>query len=191
MASPSFATPTRWSSSAPGAVAGFIRARKPAQRRPPETGGNPPPAQVSAEALVEPNRRHIPSEHGPLHTAASLSHGDVRQRRHQLIARPLPSMARPDEDIFDVQRGARDEGGVCKEVHCHPYRCLTAPANQRAKIGTPAKAVAADGRPRGIKPIQELFVPGQAPQHRKDCRDIANGPRSNSKRLGHQSRHLF
>jgi hypothetical protein len=123
--------------------------------------------------LVDTDRRPVPVEHRPLHPPAPAPHRDARQRAQQGPAGALPALGRRDEEVFQVERGARQERRVREEVEGEADGPAAAATDEGLEVTASTEAVAPDARRGGHALARQPLVLGQTADQCEDGRDVA------------------
>src|SRR5258706_15216881 len=85
------------------------------ERRTREALDDPLLHRRGTEARVEPDRRLVPVEHGPLEAPVVPLDSDPRERRHQRTADAASARDRPHEQILEIEAGPAEERRVALE----------------------------------------------------------------------------
>src|SRR3989442_10241831 len=147
--------------------------REPAQRRAGEPREDPLLREAGAEPPVEADRRRVPVEHRPLHAPTAAPHGDPRQRAQEGLAGAVAALLGQHEQVFEVERGLRQEGGVREEVECEADGAGAAPADQRLEIAAAAEAVSPHRGGGGDALGRETLVTREAADQLADHAGVA------------------
>src|SRR5207244_5287901 len=134
--------------------------REPAERRAGETGEDPLLAELRPEPPVEPDRRRVPVEYHPFHSAAPAPQGDPRQLGEQRPAGAPPALFGQDEEILEVERRTSHKRRVREEVEGEAAGGAAPPADEGLEVGPPPEAVAADLHGGGLHPASDRRGPG-------------------------------
>ena len=89
-----------------------------------EAAGSPLGLQFRAEGLIEVDGRLVPVEDGPFHAPAAARVGEFSELKQQGLADALAAEFGAHEEVFEVEAGFREEGGVVKEVEGEPGRLV-------------------------------------------------------------------
>src|SRR5687768_9382373 len=73
--------------------------------------------RLRAELAIKLNRRVVPIEHRPLHSAAPALLRNLRETFKQRAAIPLSAQIRPDKEIFEIKTRPAEPGGEVEKVN--------------------------------------------------------------------------
>src|SRR5205823_8329665 len=100
--------------------------------------------ELCAEPFIEADARSIPVEHRPLHPAAAVPHGDLRERPEQRPARAVTAFRGEDEEVLEVERRPAHERGIGEVVERQADGRAAPSADERLEVAPPAEAVPPD-----------------------------------------------
>jgi hypothetical protein len=126
---------------------------------------------------VHADRRPVPVEHGPLHPSAPAPHRDARERPQERSAGAAAALGRCDEEIFEIERGPRQERRVREEVEGEADRPAGPTADERLEVAAGAEAIPPDPGRGGDAFVRQALVLRQTADQREDRRDVAPGAR--------------
>jgi hypothetical protein len=129
--------------------------------------------QLGSKLLVEPDRRPVPVEDGPLHPPTAPLHRNARDGPQQGPAHASAPLLGKHEEVFQVERGAGEERRVGKEVEGEAHGLAIAPSDERLEVGPLAEAVALQPPSRCLHLMAEPLVLRQATDQSQDRRRVA------------------
>jgi hypothetical protein len=129
--------------------------------------------QLGAQPPVEPDRRPVPVEDGPLHPPTASLHRNARDGPQQGAAHALAPLLGKHEEVFQVERGAGEKRRVGEEVEGEAHGPAIAPSDERLEVGPLAEAVAPQAASGRLDLMAEPLVLRQATDQSQDRRCVA------------------
>src|SRR6185436_12430420 len=74
--------------------------------------------RLGAKLLVESDRRLVPIEHRPFHSATSSPKCPARKKREQLLSHTQSTKVRPHKYVFKIKIGQSSERPITEEIDC-------------------------------------------------------------------------
>jgi hypothetical protein len=133
---------------------------------------------------VDPDRRPVPVKYRPLHPPAPAPHRNARERPQERTAGAAAALGRRDEEIFEIERRARQERRVREEVESEADRPAAPAADEGLEVAARAEAIAPDPGRGGDAFVREALVLRQTADQREDRRNVAPGARADRQASG-------
>ena len=97
--------------------------------------------QLRAEPTIKANRRSVPIEHSPLHSAAPFSNCNPRECGKQRLACALAALLTQHEQIFHIERRPGHKSRIGEEIKREANSSLSARANLRFEVRPRAESM--------------------------------------------------
>src|SRR5262249_48775246 len=107
------------------------------------------------EGLVEPDRRFVPVEHGPLQAATAALHGELRQRGQEGLAVPVAAKLGQDEEVLEIDGRLCQKRRVSGEEERVSDRLVRLLGNQRFAVWPLAKQMLTQARLIEVDPVRK------------------------------------